>query len=81
MIDVKKSLLKKINLVSNSPFLGAELAIKTKYKGYNVNEVGIHTYPRTFGRGSSVSSLVLHLLDVHQIDPVKYNLDYKEFLR
>ena len=33
------------------------------------------------GRGSSVSSLVLHLLDVHQIDPVKYNLDYKEFLR
>ena len=33
------------------------------------------------GRGSSVSSLVLHLLDVHYIDPVKYNLDYKEFLR
>lgn len=33
------------------------------------------------GRGSSVSSLVLHLLDVHHIDPVKYNLDYKEFLR
>ena len=47
--------MKKINLVSNSPFLGAELAIKTKYKGYNVNEVGINTYPRTFGRGSSVS--------------------------
>lgn len=33
------------------------------------------------GRGSSVSSLVLHLLDVHKIDPVKYNLNYKEFLR
>jgi DNA polymerase III alpha subunit len=33
------------------------------------------------GRGSSVSSLVLHLLDVHHIDPIKYNLDYKEFLR
>ena len=33
------------------------------------------------GRGSSVSSLLLHLLDVHYIDPVKYNLDYKEFLR
>ena len=33
------------------------------------------------GRGSSVSSLVLHLLDVHFIDPIKYNLDYKEFLR
>lgn len=33
------------------------------------------------GRGSSVSSLVLHLLDVHHIDPIKYNLNYKEFLR
>ena len=33
------------------------------------------------GRGSSVSSLVLYLIGVHYIDPVKYNLDYKEFLR
>ena len=52
---VKKKLLRKINLVSDSPFLGAELAIKTKYQGYDVTEVGIHTYPRTFGSGSSVS--------------------------
>ena len=33
------------------------------------------------GRGSSVSSLVLYLLGVHHIDPVKYSLDYNEFLR
>jgi len=33
------------------------------------------------GRGSSVSSYVLFLLGVHKIDSVKYNLDYKEFLR
>ncbi len=52
---IKKSLLKKINLISDSPFLGAELAIKSKYKGFKVSEVGIHTYPRTFGTGSSVS--------------------------
>ena len=52
---IKKSLLKKITLVSNSPFIGAELAIKSKYGGYNVNEMGIHTYPRTFGTGSTVS--------------------------
>ncbi len=52
---IKKSILKKINLISNSPFLGAELAIKSKYKGFKVSEVGIHTYPRTFGTGSSVS--------------------------
>lgn len=33
------------------------------------------------GRGSSVASLVLFLLEIHQIDPIKYNLDYNEFLR
>ena len=33
------------------------------------------------GRGSSVSSYVLYLIGVHKIDSVKYNLDYKEFLR
>ena len=45
----------KRNLNSNSPFVGAELAIKSQYKGLKVKEVGIHTYPRTFGSGSSVS--------------------------
>lgn len=33
------------------------------------------------GRGSSVSSYVLYLLDIHKIDSVKYNLDWREFLR
>jgi DNA polymerase III alpha subunit len=33
------------------------------------------------GRGSSVASYVLYLIGVHKIDSVKYNLDYKEFLR
>ena len=33
------------------------------------------------GRGSSVSSYVLYLLGVHQIDSIKYNLDWSEFLR
>jgi DNA polymerase III alpha subunit len=33
------------------------------------------------GRGSSVASFVLFLLGVHQIDSVKYNLDWQEFLR
>jgi DNA polymerase III alpha subunit len=33
------------------------------------------------GRGSSVASFVLFLLGVHQVDSVKYNLDWQEFLR
>ena len=52
---IKKSLINKVKLTSNSPFIGAELAIKSKYRGYKVNEIGIHTFPRTSGSGSSVS--------------------------
>jgi DNA polymerase III alpha subunit len=33
------------------------------------------------GRGSSVASYVLYKLGVHRIDSMKYNLDYREFLR
>lgn len=33
------------------------------------------------GRGSSVASYVLYLIGVHKIDPIKYELDYWEFLR
>jgi len=33
------------------------------------------------GRGSSVASYVLFLLDVHRIDSIEYDLDIKEFLK
>ena len=33
------------------------------------------------GRGSSVSSYVLFLIGVHRIDSIKYDLDWREFLR
>jgi DNA polymerase III alpha subunit len=33
------------------------------------------------GRGSSVASYVLYLLEVHRIDSLHYNLDIAEFLR
>ena len=33
------------------------------------------------GRGSSVASYVLYLIDVHRIDSIKYDLDIKEFLK
>ncbi len=63
---VKKKLVKKVKLKSNSPFVGAELAIKAGMSGYKVGEIGIHTYPRTFGTGSSVSfkNIILTLKDM-----------------
>lgn len=33
------------------------------------------------GRGSSVSSFLLYLVGIHQINPVKYNLGIEEFIR
>ncbi len=33
------------------------------------------------GRGSSVSSYVLYLIGVHDVDSVKYDLDFTDFLR
>jgi DNA polymerase III alpha subunit len=33
------------------------------------------------GRGSSVASYVLFLIGVHKIDSIKYDLDWREFLR
>ncbi len=33
------------------------------------------------GRGSSVASYVLFLIGVHRVDSIKYNLDWREFLR
>lgn len=48
---------------------------------YMVNELKSNNILWGVGRGSSVASYILYLIGVHKIDSVKYNLDYKEFLR
>ena len=52
---VRKQVIQDLDLVSTSPFIGAELAIKTHFKGYHVGEVGIQTFPREFGRSTSTT--------------------------
>lgn len=52
---IRKQLIKELELKSRSPFIGAEITIKTMIKGYRVGEVGIQTFPREFGKGSSTS--------------------------
>jgi hypothetical protein len=52
---VRRSVLEDIVLEADSPFIGAELAIKAMLKGYRVGEVGIQTFPREFGSGRSTS--------------------------
>ena len=52
-----------------------------KFLVYMVKELKKHNILWGVGRGSSVSSYILYLIGIHRIDSVKYNLDYKEFLR
>ena len=33
------------------------------------------------GRGSSVSSYILYLIGIHKVDSIRYNLDFKEFIK
>ncbi|HET8939954.1 MAG TPA: glycosyltransferase family 2 protein [Polyangiales bacterium] len=52
---IRKSLADQLNCESNSPFIGAEITIKSMLKGYRIGEVGIQTFPREFGKGASTS--------------------------
>jgi len=66
---IHRSVLNEVNLTSNSPFIGAELAIKTMLCGYPVGELGIQTFPRSFGRSSSTSmkNIVLTVRDMLRV--------------
>ena len=48
---------------------------------YMIDSFRQHNIVWGVGRGSSVSSYVLFLLGVHKIDSIKYNLDWRDFLR
>jgi glycosyltransferase involved in cell wall biosynthesis len=52
---IYKPVLDDIELQSNSPFIGAEIVIKTMLRGYPIGEMGIQTFPREFGKGSSTT--------------------------
>ncbi|MDQ3049616.1 MAG: glycosyltransferase family 2 protein [Bacteroidota bacterium] len=52
---VRKSLIDELIITSDSPFIGAEITIKSMLKGYRIGEMGIQTFPREIGKGSSTS--------------------------
>jgi glycosyltransferase involved in cell wall biosynthesis len=63
---VNRVVLNSIELNSNSPFMGAELAIKAMLSGFPVGEVGIQTFPRSVGSGSAItfSNIIKTIRDV-----------------
>lgn len=56
-------------IISNSPFVGAELTLKLMLKGFRIGEVGIQTFPREFGRGSSttVKNILATIADLRRV--------------
>jgi glycosyltransferase involved in cell wall biosynthesis len=66
----RKDILAEFDLHSNSPFIGAELAIKTMFSGRPVGEIGIQTFPRSFGK-SSVLTLRNILLTINDLFKIK----------
>ncbi len=60
---IRKDVYNELRLISDSPFIGAELTMRTMLKGYRVGEMGIQTFPREIGKGSSVSMKnIMHTL-------------------
>ena len=52
---INRAVFDDVELTSNSPFIGAELTLKSMLRGFPVGEVGIQTFPRDFGHGSATS--------------------------
>lgn len=48
---------------------------------YIVDTLRAHNIVWGVGRGSSVASYVLHIIGVHKIDSVKYNIPIEEFFK
>jgi len=77
---VRKEVIDDINLISNSPFIGAELTIKAMLKGYRIGELGIQTFPREFGKGATVSfnnikNTIMEMIKIYrQIFSIDYEL-------
>jgi glycosyltransferase involved in cell wall biosynthesis len=75
---IRKEVVDQLDLMSTSPFIGAEVAIKTMLKGYRVGEVGIQTFPRQMGRGSSVSvaNIVATIVDMIKVRRLVFSEQY-----
>jgi glycosyltransferase involved in cell wall biosynthesis len=66
---IHRAVLDDMELTSNSPFIGAELTLKSMLHGFPVGEVGIQTFPRDFGQGSATSykNIMATIKDIRRI--------------
>jgi DNA polymerase III alpha subunit len=72
--------IERVQLELNE-FENRNMIIVLKWLKYFVDTLRSNNMIWGVGRGSSVSSYVLFLLELHRVDSIKYNLDIKEFLK
>lgn len=88
-IDVKQFLLDRCTNDTERQRVEEEYALFSKknfvrvlqFLIYFVDTLRSNNVVWGVGRGSSVSSFCLFLIGIHKINPLTYNLDYREFLR
>lgn len=75
---INKELADSIEISSDSPFIGAEITLKSMLKGYPVGEVGIQTFPREFGHGASVKfkNIIRTIQDMFRIRREVFSQSY-----
>lgn len=76
---MRRELIDELHLEASSPFIGAEIAIKTMLKGFRVGEVGIQTFPREFGTGSATSTrnIIATIKDMLKTRRTIFSADYE----
>ena len=88
-IDVREWLLEKCGSDQEKQRVEAEMQLfesknftkVLQFLIYFIDTLRANNVVWGVGRGSSVSSFCLFLIGVHKINPLIYNLDYREFLR
>jgi glycosyltransferase involved in cell wall biosynthesis len=75
---MRKSVFTELTIISDSPFIGAEITLRTMLKGYRVGEMGIQTFPREFGSGASVSfkNIIRTLQDMKKVYKHIFSANY-----
>jgi DNA polymerase III alpha subunit len=68
-------------LVELEEFSRRNLIMLLKQVKYIVDTLRKNNIVWGVGRGSSVASLVLHILGVHKINPIKYDIPLNEFFK
>lgn len=88
-LDLDTYFAEQVKTVEEAMRVAEELALfrerkmepMLRFMIYLVRVMKEHNIVWGVGRGSSVSSFLLYLVGVHQVNPIKYNLDIKEFIR